>query len=155
MMVQDIQQDSKAGLVGVSFPQAAVPPGIPEAEVAAKPKRHYHSNQYKLKILRAVENCKEFGQTAALLRREGLYSSHLMTWRRQWQRGELQTLTPRKRGPQAPKPNPLSKRKQELERENRRLQRKLKRAELIIEVQKKISEALQIPGSPLDDERNG
>jgi len=79
------------------------------------------------------------------LRREGLYSSNLITWRRQMEKGTLEALSPRKRGPKAKRPDPSARRIAELERENQKLEKKLKTAETIIDVQKKISEILQIP----------
>jgi transposase-like protein len=79
------------------------------------------------------------------LRREGLYSSHLTYWRRQAHLGTLQALSPKKRGPRKQKPNPLTQKIVQLEKEKLRLSAKLKQAETIIEVQKKISELLEIP----------
>jgi len=85
------------------------------------------------------ESCTEPGQIGALLRREGLYSSSLTLWRRQVKEG----LIPRKRGPVAQKADPIIRRNAELERENARLAHKLKQAELIIDVQKKVAELLK------------
>jgi len=85
------------------------------------------------------------GAIGALLRREGLYSSHLATWRKQRERGELDGLAPKKRGRKAKPINPLAARVRELEAENRRLQRQLEKAETIIAFQKKLSEMLGIP----------
>ena len=79
------------------------------------------------------------------MRREGLYSSNLTTWKRQLDKGTLAALSPRKRGPKAKRPDPSAHRIAELERENERLNKKLRQAETIIDVQKKISEILQIP----------
>ena len=98
---------------------------------------------------------KESGQIGALLRREGLYSSNLTTWRRQRDEGQLQALSPKKRGRKAQQKNPLAERVARLEKENRRLQDQLKQAKTIIEVQKKISEILGIPQSDLDDNGSG
>jgi len=83
----------------------------------------------------------------ALLRREGLYSSHLVNWRRQREQGELVAGRARQRGPKA---KPIDPRVKQLEVENRRLQRKLARAETIITLQKKVAEILGIPLKPLD-----
>lgn len=94
---------------------------------------------YKLRILKEAESCTEPGQIGALLRREGLYSSSLTLWRRQVKEG----LIPRKRGPVAQKADPIIRRNAELERENARLAHKLKQAELIIDVQKKVAELLK------------
>ena len=120
---------------------AVVDPEVPE-----KASRRKFTADYKLRILKEAETCQHAGQRGALLRREGLYSSHLTTWRRQAERGTLQALSPRRRGPKARTPNPLMKRVATLERENQHLRHQLKQAETIIEVQKKISEILQ--GSP-------
>ncbi len=113
---------------------------IPDPEVVPKAKRRKFSAGYKQRILEEADNCTEPGQIGALLRREGLYSSHLSTWRRQRDQGLVQALGPKKRG---------RKRKDELEREvarlwreNERLQASLEQAETIIEVQKKLSRLL-------------
>ncbi len=117
-----------------------------DPEVAEKASRRKFTADYKLRVLKEAESCQQASQRGALLRREGLYSSHLSTWRRQAARGTLQALSPRRRGPQPSKPNPLQNRVAALEKENQRLQHKLKQAETIIEAQKKISEILY--GSP-------
>jgi transposase len=80
-----------------------------------------------------------------LLRREGLYSSHLNGWRKQREQGTLSGLTPRKRGPKPSLSQPLAQENQRLQRENNRLSGRLKQAEMIIEIQKKVSEILGIP----------
>jgi len=85
-------------------------------------------------------------------RREGLYSSHLVTWRRARERGELAGLSPKRRGRKEKAVNPLAKRVVELERDKRRLERKLKQAELLLEIQKKASQLLEIPLESRDDE---
>jgi transposase-like protein len=119
---------------------------VADPEVSEKASRRKFTADYKLRILKEAETCQHAGQRGALLRQEGLYSSHLTTWRRQAERGTLQALSPRRRGPKARTPNPLMKRVATLERENQHLRHQLKQAETIIEVQKKISEILQ--GSP-------
>lgn len=121
----------------------------PDPEVVAKPKRRRFSAEYRLKILRQADACKVPGELGALLRREGLYSSLLSTWRRQREQGALVALRARKRGP---KPKSVDPRVKELEKQNTRLQRKLKQAEMIIEVQKKVHEILGIPLRTLADE---
>jgi transposase len=82
------------------------------------------------------------GAIAALLRREGLYSSHLTTWRKQREKGEIAGLEPRKRGKKPIPRNPLASEVQRLTRENQRLQKRLKQAETIIDVQKKLCDVL-------------
>jgi transposase-like protein len=118
--------------------------GNPNPEVLERPVRRMYTAEYKLKILKEAESLPP-GELGVLLRREGLYSSNLTTWRRQKEEGTLEALSPRKRGPKAPKPNPLTRKLAELTKENEKLKKKLKQAEMIIEFQKKISEILQIP----------
>lgn len=117
----------------------------PDPEVADKAERRRFTAEYKLRILRAADACLEAGQLGALLRREGLYSSHLTTWRRQREVGTLAALAPKKRGRPGQKPHPLARRVVELEREKERLRSRLQQAEAIIEVQKKVSTLLGIP----------
>lgn len=115
-----------------------------ETEVVAKAKRRRFTAAQKLRVLKDADGCTRSGELGALLRREGLYSSHLSVWRAARQRGELAGLTPRARGP---KPQPVDPRDQkiaELERETRRLQARLERAEGLIAVQKKVSQLLGI-----------
>jgi len=110
--------------------------------------RRRFTAEYKLGVLRQADACAGTGELGALLRREGLYSSHLTTWRRQREQGSLAALSPRKRGRLAVPPSPLARRVAELERENGRLTQRLKQVETIIAVQKKLSEALGIPLTP-------
>ena len=119
----------------------------PDPEVPAKVQRRQFTAEYRRRILREADACKKHGELGALLRREGLYSSHLVNWRRQRERGELVAGRARKRGPT---PKPVDPRVKQLEVENRRLQRKLARAETIITLQKKVAEILGIPLKPLD-----
>ena len=116
-----------------------------ETEVTAKAARRRFTATEKLRVLKEADRCTKPGELGALLRREGLYSSHLSQWRAARQRGELAGLTPRARGPK-PKPvDPQDRKIAELERETRRLQARLERAEGLIEVQKKVSQLLGIP----------
>jgi transposase-like protein len=117
---------------------------VNEIEVLAKASRRRFSGEYKLKILREADICTEPGAIGALLRREGLYSSNLTTWRAQRERGELLGLTPKRRGP-APSPkNPLAGKVAALERELARETARADRAEALVELQKKVSELLGI-----------
>jgi len=126
----------------------------PDPEVVEKPQRRRFTAEYKVRILREADACAEPGEIGALLRREGLYSSHLTEWRRQREQGAWAGLAPKKRGRRGAPPHPLARRVSELERENTRLQRRLQQAEAIIEVQKKVSELLGIPlNQPESDER--
>ena len=118
---------------------------VPDPEVREKAVRRRFTAAYKLRILQEAASCKKKGQLGALLRREGLYSSNLATWKRQMEQGTLEALSPKKRGRKAKEPDPSARRIAELERENARLQKKLRQAETIIEVQKKISEILHVP----------
>jgi transposase-like protein len=120
-------------------------PDVPEVEVVAKASRRRFTAEYKLRILREAEACTAPGALGALLRREGLYSSNLTTWREQRERGELAGLTPKKRGP-APKPqNPLAGTVATLERAVRREKARADRAEALVELQKKVAELLGTP----------
>ena len=116
-----------------------------ETEVVAKAQRRRFTAAEKLRVLREADRCTKPGELGALLRREGLYSSHLSVWRAARQRGELAGLTPRARGPKAKPVDPRDRRIAELERDQQRLQARLERAEGLIEVQKKVSQLLGIP----------
>jgi transposase len=113
---------------------------VPEPEVLPRAKRRRFSAEYKLRILEEVDGCTQRGQIGALLRREGLYSSHLSTWRQQRLLGQLEGLSPKKRGrkPQDPAVEEAAR----LRRENERLRARLEQAEMIIDVQKKLSQLL-------------
>lgn len=132
-MSQDSSPLSKSGKIS--------PPKI-DPEVKAKPERRQFSAEYKRRILEEADACTEAGQIGALLRREGLYSSNLVHWRRHRAEGSLKALSPKKRGP---KPEPLADENAALRLRVERLEADLKRAETIIEVQKKLSELLGLP----------
>jgi len=114
-----------------------------EVEVMAKPVRRRFTAEYKLGVLRQADACSGRGEVGALLRREGLYSSHLTHWRKQRERGERQGLS-RKRGPSPKQRHPLTDKVKVLERENARLKLRAERAEGLVELQKKVSEILGI-----------
>ena len=125
-------------------------PGVPagdrrDPEVSERPVRRRFSAEYKLQILRQADACTEPGQLGELLRREGLYASHLSTWRAQRERGTLDALTPKKRGRKPRDNDPLIEENRRLERVNKRLIERLRQAEVIIDVQKKVAEILGIP----------
>ena len=129
-------------------------PGVvrEDVEVPEKAKRRRFDAKYKLAFLAEVDTCPP-GGIGALLRREGLYSSHLITWRRQRDEGALAALQPKRRGP---KPRVLSAEAQriaQLGRENEKLRHRLKQADTIIEFQKKVHDLLGIPlkEPPVDD----
>jgi transposase len=115
----------------------------PDPEVPAQARRRTFTAAFKLKILREVDSRQAAGQEiGSVLRREGLYSSAIREWRAAREQGELDGLVPQKRGP---KPDPDRETRAEnerLRRENERLQKRLEQAELIIEVQKKVSRLL-------------
>jgi transposase len=115
-----------------------------EVEVVVKAERRRFTAEYKLKVLREADHCRQPGEIGALLRREGLYWSNLTSWRKQRERGELAGLTARKRGRQRREKNPLAERVRELERDNTRLKRRAERAEGLVKLQKKVSEILGI-----------
>lgn len=128
-------------------PTVAAPSSPPDPEVPAPLKRRQYSSSYKLRILKEADAAGP-GGIGAILRREGFYSSNLTNWRRQRDQGDLNALSSKKRGPE-PKMDEATRRKiSHLEMENSRLARRLKRAEQIIEVQKKIAELLGIPLNP-------
>lgn len=124
-------------------------PAIADPEVLAKAKRRLFTAQYKQAILAEADACREEGAIGELLRREGLYSSHLTTWRRQREQGTLQALSPKKRGRKSAL-NPLAEENRQLRTDNARLARRLQQAELIIDVQKKVSTLLGIALPEID-----
>ena len=119
-----------------------VVPAQEEVEVVAKAQRRRFTAEFKRRILREAGACKKPGELGALLRREGLYSSHLAAWRAAVRRGELAALSSKRRGPKPERPDPRQKRIAELERELRRAQLRAERAEGLVEVQKKVAELL-------------
>jgi transposase len=126
-------------------PTRQVFPPAPDPEVPEKPRRRHYAAEYKLQILKEADACRAPGELGALLRREGLYFSHIKTWRRQRDEGALSGLAPKKRGPKPRETNPLARRVAELERDKRKLEKRLEEARIIIEFQKKIAEVLGIP----------
>ena len=125
------------------------PEAHPDPEVTARRPRRRFTSQYKLEILRKADACTQPGQLGALLRKEGLYSSHLVTWRQQRVAG----LTPKKRGRNVtadPRVKQLEREKASLEATTRRLERRLQRADTIIAFQKKVAELLGIPLKPFE-----
>lgn len=126
---------------------------IEETEVTEKAKRRTFTAEYKKKILEQVDRALasgEKGAVGALLRREGLYSSHLTEWREARERGELAGLTPKTRGPAKKELDERDRRIVELERELAKQAARLQRAELIIEAQKKISAILGVEQPPTE-----
>ena len=140
-----------ANAAGATAPALRSP--VPDSEVVARPVRRHFTAEYKRSILDQADAAQDSGAIGALLRREGLYSSHLGTWRRQRKQGELDALTPKKRGPKIVV-SPLVKQNRDLQADVTRLTKKLKNAELIIEVQKKVAVLLgnPIPNIQIDEE---
>lgn len=122
----------------IVFSAADPEPSLPNPEVAERARRRQFTAAYKVRILREAAACCEPGQLGALLRREGLYSSHLTHWRQQRDQGQLAALTPRRRGRPAVGAQELAR----LRQENERLTQKLAAAEAIIDIQKKVSALL-------------
>jgi transposase-like protein len=130
----------------------AVGIGRPNPEVVARAKRRIFMGEYKQRVLAEADKAKEeAGGIGALLRREGLYSSHLTTWRQERAAGILQSLTPQKRGPKS-KLRPLDVENQKLQRENLHLREELRKAEIVIDVQKKVAALLGRPLGTTDRE---
>jgi transposase len=126
--------------------------GRPDPEVLAKGQRRQFTAEYKLKILEEADRCTAPGATSALLRREGLYSSHLSEWRKARRSGALGALK-KPRGPKGKRRDPVAKENEELRRTNARLRRELAQALTILEIQKKASEILGIPlNNPASDD---
>ena len=114
----------------------------PNPEVLPKASRRIFSAAEKLRILNEADACTQSGQIGALLRREGLYSSHLVKWRRLRTAAQLQALAPQPRGPKPAPPEPVAEELAQLRQANARLQARLAQAELIIDVQKKVAQLL-------------
>ena len=151
-----VERETSAGSEGArratGDPAGRAAAGVEDPEVSEQAKRRrFTAGEYKLRIVREADACKGDGDVAALLRREGLYSSLLSSWRRQRDEIAKVGMTSRKRGRKAKAEDPRVK---ELERENARLQRRLARVETMLEIQKKTSELLGIPLNPLESDEN-
>lgn len=133
----------RSSTAGKTVATSPAPPPRLNPEVVADAKRRTFTAEYKQRILAEADAATEPGAVGALLRREGLYSSHLVCWRRERQVGILKALTARKRGPKS-KRHPLVEENQKLRGENQRLTEELRKAEIVIDVQKKMAELLGI-----------
>ena len=143
-------EPSRSG--GATIPVAATEPkdsSIADPEVDSKALRRRFTAAYKRRILQEADQCGR-GGIAALLRREGLYSSHLTTWRMLRETGELAGLEPRKRGKKPVPRNPLAAENERLRRETQRLEKRLRQAETIINVQKKLCDLLGLTVPPIE-----
>jgi transposase len=125
---------------------------IPDPEVVPKAKRRQFAAEYKLRIVREADACTEPGQIGSLLRREGLYSSYLSKWRQQREEGQLQALSSKKRGRKSQ--DPSVEELAELQRENGRLRARLEQAEIIIDVQKKLSKLLGLTADTTESDES-
>lgn len=132
------------------FPAAAAA-GVPPTEVEPRAQRRTFTAEYKRRILREADRCTRPGELGALVRREGLYFSHIRDWRRARERGELEGLSPKKRGPTPVPPDPRDKKIAEQEREIVRLTKRAERAEALVELQKKVAALL---GAPIENEKS-
>ena len=145
-------EDSRSGGAGKTVAPEPSGPARTDPEVVPFAKRRAFTADYKLAILAEADAAASHpGAIGALLRREGLYSSHLVTWRRERQSGMLKGLTPRKRGPKS-KRNPQEEEMQKLRRENQRLTEELRKAAIVIDVQKKVGALLGWPLPKADPE---
>lgn len=118
-----------------------------DVQVAAKPRRRRYTAEYKRRILKEADACTTPGAIGALLRREGLYSSHLVEWRRARGRGELAALTPKKRGRKSAPIDPRDRKIAELERQLAQMSGRAERAEALVEAQKNLAALLGRPGA--------
>ena len=121
---------------------------VVSTEIAVKPTRRKFTAEYKINILKEIDQCKP-GEVGAVLRREGLFSSHLTTWRREREIGQLQALAPRRRGR---KPNPLEAEVERLRKRLARTEKKLEEAEIILDAQKKLCQLFGMNPLPEVDE---
>ena len=129
---------------------------VPDPEVPARPTRRRFKAAYKQRILKDALACKVPGEIGSLLRREGLYSSLLSTWRRQQEEGALHALAGEKRGPKADpdRQHPLAQKLVQSEKKVSQLERQLKKAHLMLDLQKKVSEILGISLEPMPSDEN-
>jgi len=118
---------------------------VEEVEVVAKPRRRAYTAEYKRRVLKEADACTTPGAVGALLRREGLYSSHLVAWRRARRRGELAALTPKTRGRKPTPAEPRNRKIAELERQLEEMTGRAKRAEALVEAQKNLAALLGRP----------
>jgi transposase-like protein len=121
---------------------------VEQTEVAPKAKRRQYTNEYKLRILDEIDHSTDPAGIGSILRREGLYSQIISKWRQQRADGKLDAQRSERRGP---KPHPEAKELARLKHENERLRKRLERAELIIDVQKKISQILGVDENQMDE----
>jgi len=119
--------------------EAGFAAAAPDPEVEAKPKRRRFTAAYRLRILEEADRCQNPGEVGQLLRREGLYSSHLSSWRKARREGSLAALAPKKRGAKPKARNPLEPKVRQLEAKVARLEAELEKAHTILDVQEKVA----------------
>ena len=142
--VPEIARRVPQGAVGDRRESAGAPSSrevMPDPELAERPRRRRFTAEYKLRVLREAEGCSRKGEIGAMLRREGLYTSHLTAWRKQRDAGALEGLTPRRRGPRGPSPERVEN--QALRRRLERTEADLETARRVIEVQGNVSALLE------------
>jgi transposase-like protein len=150
MISSMVAEAARAGTASAVSAAAAAPSAVPDAEVRTLAKRRQFNAAYKLSVLEEADRCTSSGAIGALLRREGLYSSHLTTWRREREAGALEALG-RRRGRRA-RFTPEQQRIAALEAKTARLARELEQARAIIDVQKKLCTLLGLPtAEPIED----
>ena len=133
-------------------PPVVPPPVAASPELSDRPRRRTFTAKDKLRILAEADRAAATGGIGAILRREGLYSSALTSWRRQRDAGAIGGLSPAMRGPKTAEPNPLATELTRLQQDHARLTQRLTRAEAIIDIQKKVAALLGIPLAPSDNE---
>ncbi len=152
MLHAPIDAEAGAAMNGGRRPTIVAAPASASPELSDRPRRRTFTAQDKLRILTETDRAAETGGIGAILRREGLYSSALTDWRKQRDAGAFGALAPAKRGPKTTEPNPLAAELAQVQRDNARLTLRLKRAEAIIDLQKKVAELLGIPLASNGDE---
>lgn len=152
MLVPQTDAGTGGGTDGGRRPPVVPPPVPASPELSDRPRRRTFTAKDKLRILAEADRAAATGGIGAILRREGLYSSALTSWRRQRDAGAIGGLSPATRGPKTAEPNPLATELTRLQQDHARLTQRLTRAEAIIDIQKKVASLLGIPLAPSDNE---
>ncbi len=152
MLVPQTDAATGGGTDGGRRPPVVPPPVAASPELSDRPRRRTFTAKDKLRILAEADRAAATGGIGAILRREGLYSSALTSWRRQRDAGAIGGLSPATRGPKTAEPNPLATELTRLQQDHARLTQRLTRAEAIIDIQKKVAALLGIPLAPSDNE---
>ena len=152
MLQPPIDAEAGAATNGGGRPTVVAAPASASPELSDRPRRRTFTARDKIRILSETDRAAETGGIGAILRREGVYSSSLTEWRKQRDAGAFGALAPAKRGPKTAEPNPLAAKLALAQRDNARLTLRLKRAEAIIDLQKKVAELLGIPLASNGDE---